>query len=100
MGNQNFNQKTQSLSQTNIPRVPHSGISTLSPVSVQKMNNSESTNSANFSADFVADFSKVPDPFITTTMPMKKLSQPIVPQPFFANFDNNPVFNSPKNTSK
>ncbi|KOX71657.1 Arf-GAP domain and FG repeat-containing protein 1 [Melipona quadrifasciata] len=42
---------------------------------------------------------KVPDPFITTTIPANKLSQPIVPQPFFANFDNNPIFNSQKNTN-
>lgn len=99
MANQNSNQKTQSSNQTNIPRVPHSGTSTLSSISTQKINNSESVNSNNFSTDFVADFSKVPDPFITTTMPTNKLSQPIVPQPFFANFDNNPVFNSPKNTN-
>ncbi|XP_031835000.1 arf GTPase activating protein drongo isoform X3 [Nomia melanderi] len=84
------NQKSQSSNQINIPRVPHSGTSTLSPVSV---------NSNNFSADFVADFSKVPDPFITTTAPTNKLSQPIVPQPFFANFDNNPIFNSSNNTN-
>ncbi|XP_029056639.1 arf GTPase activating protein drongo isoform X2 [Osmia lignaria lignaria] len=97
--NQNSNQKLQSSNQTNIPRVPHSGTSTLSSISTQKINNSESVNSNNFSTDFVADFSKVPDPFITTTTPTNKLSQPIVPQPFFANFDNNPVFNSPKNTN-
>nr|XP_012136360.1 PREDICTED: arf-GAP domain and FG repeat-containing protein 1 isoform X3 [Megachile rotundata] len=99
MANQNSNQKSQSSNQTNIPRVPHSGTSTLSSITTQKINNSESVNSNNFSTDFVADFSKVPDPFITTTMPTNKLSQPIVPQPFFANFDNNPVFNSPKNTN-
>ncbi|XP_076236350.1 arf GTPase activating protein drongo isoform X2 [Calliopsis andreniformis] len=99
VANQNSNQKTQSSNQINIPRVPHSGTSTLSPVSIQKINSSESINSNNFSTDFVADFSKVPDPFITTTLPTNKLSQPIVPQPFFANFDNNPAFNSPKNTN-
>ncbi|XP_076176703.1 arf GTPase activating protein drongo isoform X2 [Ptiloglossa arizonensis] len=93
------NQKSQLSIQTNIPRVPHSGTSTLSPISAQKTNNSESVNSNNFSTDFVADFSKVPDPFITTTMPTNKHSQPIVPQPFFANFDNNPIFNSSKNTN-
>ncbi|XP_076626149.1 arf GTPase activating protein drongo [Colletes latitarsis] len=93
------NQKSQLSNQTNIPRVPHSGISTLSPISTQKINNSESVNSNNFSTDFVADFSKVPDPFIATTTPTNKLSQPIVPQPFFANFDNNPIFNSPKNSN-
>ncbi|XP_076281372.1 arf GTPase activating protein drongo isoform X1 [Lasioglossum baleicum] len=93
------NQKSQSSNQTNIPRVPNSGTSNLSPTSATKSDNSESVNSNNFSADFVADFSKVPDPFITTTAPANKLSQPIVPQPFFANFDNNPVFNSSKNTN-
>ena len=96
MANQNSNQKLRLQNQTNIPRVPHSGTSTLSPISAQKANNSESVNSNNFSTDFVADFSKVPDPFLTTTTPTNKLTQPIVPQPFFANFDNNPVFNSQK----
>lgn len=99
MANQNSNQKSQSSNQINIPRVPHSGTSTLSSTSTSKINNVESVNFNNFSTDFVADFSKVPDPFINTTS-ASKLSQPIVPQPFFANFDNNPVFNSPKNTSK
>lgn len=98
MANQNSNQKSQSSNQINIPRVPHSGTSTLSSTSTSKINNVESVNFNNFSTDFVADFSKVPDPFINTT-PASKLSQPIVPQPFFANFDNNPVFNSPKNTN-
>ncbi|XP_053979051.1 arf-GAP domain and FG repeat-containing protein 1-like isoform X1 [Hylaeus volcanicus] len=93
------NQKSQLPNQSNIPRVPHSGTSTLSPIPMQKTNNSDSVNSNNFSTDFVADFSKVPDPFITTTIPANKLSQPIVPQPFFANFDNNPIFNSPKNAN-
>ncbi|XP_076662611.1 arf GTPase activating protein drongo isoform X2 [Halictus rubicundus] len=93
------NQKSQSPNQTNIPRVPNSGASNLSPTSATKSNNSESVNSNNFSADFVADFSKVPAPFITTTAPANKLSQPIAPQPFFANFDNNPIFNSSKNTN-
>ncbi|CAK9829752.1 Arf-GAP domain and FG repeat-containing protein 1 [Anthophora retusa] len=98
MANQNSNKKSQLSNQTNIPRVPHSGTSTLSSISAQKTNNTESVNFNNFPTDFVADFSKVPDPFITTTS-TNKLSQPIVPQPFFANFDNNPIFNSPKNTN-
>ncbi|XP_006609494.1 arf-GAP domain and FG repeat-containing protein 1 [Apis dorsata] len=98
MANQNSNQKSQSSNQINIPRVPHSGTSTLSSTSTSKINNVESVNFNNFSTDFVADFSKVPDPFINTTS-ASKFSQPIVPQPFFANFDNNPVFNSPKNTN-
>ena len=96
VANQNSNQKLRLQNQTNIPRVPHSGTSTLSPISAQNANNSESVNSNNFSTDFVADFSKVPDPFLTTITPANKLTQPIVPQPFFANFDNNPVFNSQK----
>lgn len=99
MANQNSNKKSQLFNQIIIPRVPHSGTSTLSSVSAPKTNNVESVNFNNFSTDFVADFSKVPDPFIATTMPTNKLSQPIVPQPFFANFDNNPIFNSPNNTN-
>lgn len=105
MANQNSNQKSHSSNQTNIPRVPHSGTSTTilsstTSTSALKTNNVESVNFNNFSTDFVADFSKVPDPFITTTTPANKLSQPIVPQSFFANFDNNPVFDSQKDTSK
>ncbi|XP_024228356.1 arf-GAP domain and FG repeat-containing protein 1 isoform X2 [Bombus impatiens] len=104
MANQNSNQKSQSSNQTNIPRVPHSGTSTTTlssttSTSASKTNNVESVNFNNFSTDFVADFSKVPDPFITTTTPANKLSQPIVPQSFFANFDNNPVFDSQKDTN-
>ncbi|XP_068976346.1 arf-GAP domain and FG repeat-containing protein 1 [Bombus flavifrons] len=104
MANQNSNQKSQSSNQTNIPRVPHSGTSTTTlssttSTSASKTNNVESVNFNNFSTDFVADFSKVPDPFITTTTPANKLSQPIVPQSFFANFDNNPVFDSQKETN-
>lgn len=104
MANQNSNQKSQSSNQINIPRVPHSGTSTTTlssttSTSASKTNNVESVNFNNFSTDFVADFSKVPDPFITTTTPANKLSQPIVPQSFFANFDNNPVFDSQKDTN-
>lgn len=87
----------RSQSTNSIPRVPNSGISTTLPAPVgQKSSNTDAlNNSNNFSTDFVADFSKVPDPFCpTTTAPVGQ--QPIAPQPFFANFDNNPVFNNSK----
>ncbi|XP_026674760.1 arf-GAP domain and FG repeat-containing protein 1 isoform X2 [Ceratina calcarata] len=118
MANQNSNQKTQQPSnQTVIPRVPHSGTTTLpSSTSALKTNNVVNFNS-NFSADFIADFSKVPDPFTTigsgggsgtttntvssdTTAAANRLGQPtIIPQSpqFFANFDNNPIFDSRNN---
>lgn len=54
----------------------------------------ETSKSNSFTADFVADFSKVPDPYLPTTP--TNYNQPIVSQPSFANFDNNPIFNSPK----
>ncbi|KAJ8679430.1 hypothetical protein QAD02_015217 [Eretmocerus hayati] len=44
--------------------------------------------------DFVADFSKAP-PAPTLPLPTTKFPQPIV-QPSFANFDNNPVFDTSK----
>lgn len=87
-------QKSQSSS--NIPRVPNSGVSTTLSASSKKSNNVESINSNNFSADFVADFSKVPDPFCTATPANNQFNQQITPQPFFANFDNNPIFNTSK----
>ncbi|XP_012215492.1 arf-GAP domain and FG repeat-containing protein 1 isoform X1 [Linepithema humile] len=88
--------KSQTLS--NIPRVPNSGTSTVLPAPVsQKSNNVDPISTNNFSTDFVADFSKVPDPFCPATTPANQFSQqPIAPQPFFANFDNNPVFNNTK----
>ncbi|XP_012061817.1 PREDICTED: arf-GAP domain and FG repeat-containing protein 1 [Atta cephalotes] len=87
----------RSQSTSSIPRVPNSGTSTTLPAPVgQKPSNTDAlNNSNNFSTDFVADFSKVPDPFCpTTTAPVGQ--QTIAPQPFFANFDNNPVFNNSK----
>jgi len=87
----------RSQSTSSIPRVPNSGTSTTLPAPVgQKPSNTDAlNNSNNFSTDFVADFSKVPDPFCpTTTAPVGQ--QTITPQPFFANFDNNPVFNNSK----
>ncbi|XP_011346484.1 arf-GAP domain and FG repeat-containing protein 1 isoform X2 [Ooceraea biroi] len=96
IANQNtVTQQPKSQSSSNIPRVPNSGTSTTlpAPANSQKSNNVEPVNANNFSTDFVADFSKVPDPFCAMTTPA---GQPIAPQPFFANFDNNPVFNNSK----
>lgn len=81
---------------SSLPRVPNFGTpqSTPSPNSTQNSKISESTNS--FSMDFVADFSKVPDPYLPPTP--TNYNQPIVSQPSFANFDNNPIFNSSNST--
>ncbi|XP_014216002.1 arf-GAP domain and FG repeat-containing protein 1 [Copidosoma floridanum] len=61
----------------------------------QLVNSSISSN-----ASFVADFSKVPAPASSplTIPPLNKVPQPqpIVPQPSFANFENNPIFDSSK----
>ncbi|XP_035725207.1 arf-GAP domain and FG repeat-containing protein 1-like isoform X1 [Vespa mandarinia] len=97
VANQNSTQQSQSMKQTSIPRVPLSGTSTTLPVVAQKIKNSEPASTNNFTSDFVADFSNVPEPF-HTTVPVNRLNQSVTPQPFFANFDNNPVFNTPKNT--
>lgn len=97
IANQNTVQpKSQPTS--NIPRVPNSSTSTTlaAPVSQKSTNNAAPISTNNFSMDFVADFSKVPDPFCSTTLASQFPSQPIAPQPFFANFDNNPVFNNSK----
>ncbi|XP_015607743.1 arf-GAP domain and FG repeat-containing protein 1 [Cephus cinctus] len=111
MANQNTTQKTSqsstscsnsisstssnsSSNQTAIPRVPLSGTSL--PVPLPKIKNPGPINANSFAPDFVADFSKVPDPFIAA-VPNHQFTQPIVPQPSFANFDNNPVFDSTKN---
>jgi Arf-GAP domain and FG repeats-containing protein 1 len=101
IANQNTVAQPRSQSASNIPRVPNSGTSTTLPAPVgQKLssNTDALNNSNNFSTDFVADFSKVPDPFCpATTVPVGQFGQqPIAPQPFFANFDNNPVFNNSK----
>jgi len=87
-------QQQKSQSSNSIPRVPNLGTFTTLPApTTQKSNNAEPLNTKNFSMDFVADFSKVPDPFCAATTPA---NQPIAPQSFFANFDNNPVFNHSK----
>ncbi|EFN85603.1 arf-GAP domain and FG repeat-containing protein 1 isoform X1 [Harpegnathos saltator] len=97
IANQNTVVQQKSQSTNNIPRVPNSSTSTTLAAPV---NNQRSTSNAapistnNFSTDFVADFSKVPDPFCSTTPANQFSNQPIAPQPFFANFDNNPVFNN------
>ena len=89
-------QKNQSKesNQSSLPRVPNSGTpqATSTPNAIQNSKTPETINS--FPTDFVADFSKVPDPYLPPTT--TNFNQPIVPQPFFANFDNNPIFNSPK----
>ncbi|XP_014615239.1 PREDICTED: arf-GAP domain and FG repeat-containing protein 1 isoform X2 [Polistes canadensis] len=97
LANQNSTQQSQSVKQTSIPRVPLSGTSTTLPVTAQKIKNSQVISTNNFTSDFVADFSNVPEPF-HTTVPVNRLNQSVTPQPFFANFDNNPVFNTPKST--
>ncbi|XP_050451776.1 arf-GAP domain and FG repeat-containing protein 1 isoform X2 [Cataglyphis hispanica] len=95
--NNTAQQKSSSSNSSGIPRVPNSG--TLpAPVSQKSIDNAEPrnnlNNSNNFSTDFVADFSKVPsDPFCPATTNHFG-QQPIAPQPFFANFDNNPIFNN------
>ncbi|XP_012281045.1 arf-GAP domain and FG repeat-containing protein 1 [Orussus abietinus] len=83
--------------QTSIPRVPLSGTSTTLSMPIQKAKNPEPIDANAFTPDFVADFSKVPDPFLAAT-PTSNFGQPFIPQPSFANFDNNPVFNSVKGT--
>lgn len=140
MANQNSNQNTnqklpkQPSNQTTIiPRVPHSGTTSTttlpssSTISALKTSVADVVNLNNFSADFVADFSKVPDPFTTTTTTTATatttinnnnnndnndnnntiinsdttpvIGRPFVPQPFFANFEDNPVFDSRKSTN-
>ncbi|KAL6419823.1 hypothetical protein ACFW04_004755 [Cataglyphis niger] len=95
--NNTAQQKSSSSNSSGIPRVPNSG--TLPASAGQKsIDNAEPrnnlNNSNNFSTDFVADFSKVPsDPFCPATTNHFG-QQPIAPQPFFANFDNNPIFNN------
>lgn len=95
--NNTAQQKSSSSNSSGIPRVPNSG--TLpAPVGQKSIDNAEPrnnlNNSNNFSTDFVADFSKVPsDPFCPATTNHFG-QQPIAPQPFFANFDNNPIFNN------
>ncbi|XP_012262586.2 arf-GAP domain and FG repeat-containing protein 1 [Athalia rosae] len=84
--------------QTIIPRVPLLGTTAVSSPT-QRIRNSDPTNANTntFNAEFVADFSKVQDSFSATT-PALPFNQAFPPQPSFANFDNNPIFNSPKST--
>ncbi|KAH0563846.1 arf-GAP domain and FG repeat-containing protein 1 isoform X1 [Cotesia glomerata] len=92
-----FSNRTLRSIQTNVPRVPHVGVlPTLSTPNQKKKTTSEPTPT--FTADFVADFSQVPDPFVNST-PASQFPGPIQPQASFANFDNNPAFESPKNLS-
>ncbi|XP_029168718.1 arf-GAP domain and FG repeat-containing protein 1 isoform X1 [Nylanderia fulva] len=85
-----------------IPRVPNASVGQKSINNAElrnNLNNSNNSNSSNnFSTDFVADFSKVPsDPFCSPTTNHFG-QQPITSQPtFFANFDNNPIFNNSSN---
>ncbi|XP_077256692.1 arf GTPase activating protein drongo isoform X1 [Temnothorax americanus] len=100
IANQNIVAQPRSQSASSVPRVPNSGTSATlpAPVSQKSASTDATNNSNNFSTDFVADFSKVPDPFCpATTAPVGQFGQqPFAPQPFFANFDNNPVFNNSK----
>ncbi|OXU17549.1 hypothetical protein TSAR_010784 [Trichomalopsis sarcophagae] len=99
MANQLLNQKSQGSSKTSskstsnvIKAPPTKSISSPIPLSTVKTKETELVNSNTI--DFVADFSKVPAPSPLTIPPPAKFPQPIVPQPSFANFDNNPIFNS------
>lgn len=98
IANQNMAQQKSQCSVNNIPRVPNSGVSTTlaTPVSQKSTSNAGSTNANNSTTDFVADFSKVPDPFYVPTTANQFTHQPVAAQAFFANFDNNPVFNNSK----
>lgn len=95
IANQNSTQQLQSAKQVSIPRVPLSGTSTTLPVAVQKTKSLDPVSTNNFSSDFVADFSNVPEPF-HATVPVNRLNQSVTSQQFFANFENNPVFDTPK----
>lgn len=85
-------QKSQTCA-SNVPRVPNSGCATSTGT---KKSTTNVVGPNNFSTDFVADFSKVPDPFCPATPANQFAGQPVNPpsQPFFANFDNNPIFNN------
>ncbi|XP_046468895.1 arf-GAP domain and FG repeat-containing protein 1 isoform X1 [Neodiprion pinetum] len=83
--------------ETAIPRVPQPGTTTPISSQAQKTKKSEPVKTKAFNVDFGADFSQVPDPFSAAT-PTLQFNQQFTPQPSFANFDNNPVFNSPKST--
>lgn len=93
--------KTQSKESNNssLTRIPNSESpqATSTPNSTLINNETSKSNNSFGSADFVADFSKVPDPYLPAT-PTNYNNQPIISQPSFANFDNNPIFNSSKGT--
>ena len=93
-------QKTQSkeLNQSSLPRVQKSGVPQITPVQNATQNSKTIEPINSFPTDFVADFSKIPDPYLSPTL--TNFNQPIIPQPSFANFDNNPIFNSPKSRFK
>lgn len=93
----NSNSGSGSSNNSVIPRVPNSSVGQKSIDNAEprnNLNNSNNSNNSNFTTDFVADFSKVPsDPFCSPTTNFGQ--QPIASQPtFFANFDNNPIFNN------
>lgn len=99
MANQLLNQKSQGSSKTSskstsnvVKAPPTKSLSSPIPLSTVKTKETELVNSNTI--DFVADFSKVPAPSPLTIPAPAKFPQPIVPQPSFANFDNNPIFNS------
>lgn len=107
LANQNTNQKNQTSSpaaivgrssQASIPRVPQAGtLATLAPSNRNNKNSSESVEAA-FTPDFGANFTKIGDPFQAATSP--RFTHTILPQPSFANFDNNPAFNSSNSESR
>ncbi|XP_011304550.1 arf-GAP domain and FG repeat-containing protein 1 isoform X1 [Fopius arisanus] len=88
---QRSNAKKYTGGRTNqsIPRVPIVGTLPVLCTPNGKKKNSETAD--NFTADF-ADFSRAQDSFISSN----RFSQPIE-QPSFANFDNNPAFDSTQN---
>lgn len=99
--NKNLKNINNNNIQISIPRVPQIGVM---PISITPVNNKINNNYNNnkikntvdgFTTDFVADFSKVPDPFVPETISYTNTK--IEQQPSFANFDNNPVFNSNNN---
>ncbi|XP_033228278.1 arf-GAP domain and FG repeat-containing protein 1 [Belonocnema kinseyi] len=106
--NQSKDSNNQSSS-SSLPRVPNSNSNFNSGTApsppppaqnsnTQKQNSKPSENMSSFPMDFVADFSKVPDPYLPPTP--TNFNQPtVVPQPSFANFDNNPIFSSPKSST-
>lgn len=98
IANQNTVAQPKSQSTSNIPRVPNSRTSTTLPAPIGQKSTGNADAMSNANNFFVADFSKVPDPFCpATAAPASQFGQqPIAPQPFFANFDNNPVFNNSK----